>query len=216
MIERDAAKALGRAVTDLRALLDDAEQYAQPLGKACGLIHRALRGGGKLMACGNGGSAADAAHFTAEFAGRYVLNRRGYPAIDLTADHSLLTALINDYPPAEVFARQVRALGKRGDVLAVFTTSGNSANVKLALDEARQMRIKTVAFLGRDGGVCRGRADVQLIVPGVATARIQELHQLLYHTICETLDPLLARADGRGSTAGGAKNRRAAVGSAAT
>lgn len=162
-----------------------------PLSHAATMIHKSLITGHKLLACGNGGSAADAAHFTAEFAGRYVRERRGYPAIDLTAEHSLVTALINDFPAEQVFKRQVRALGSKGDVLAVFSTSGNSENVRLALLEAKEIGIHTIAFLGRDGGKCWNVADIELIVPSSVTARIQEGHQLLYHTICEVLDPLL-------------------------
>lgn len=187
-----------RVTQTLRANADAARQVfaslpamGPSLSRAADMILAALTGGKKLLACGNGGSAADAAHFTAEFAGRYVRERRGYPAIDLTAEHSLVTALINDFPAEQLFARQVRALGAPGDVLAVFTTSGNSANVRLALLEARSIGLKTIAFLGRGGGACRGVADVEFIVASDVTARIQEGHQLLYHTICEVLDPQL-------------------------
>jgi D-sedoheptulose 7-phosphate isomerase len=170
------------------------DALADPLQRAADLIRDALLAGHKLLCCGNGGSAADCAHFTAEIAGRYKLERDGFPAIDLTANHSLTTALINDYPPTEVFARQVRAIGAAGDVLAAFTTSGNSENVRLALLAAREKGIATVAFLGRDGGRCRDLADASLIVPGDTTARIQEAHLLLYHTICEAIDPALRDA----------------------
>jgi len=165
---------------------------AEPLDAATALIEAALVGGGKLLCCGNGGSACDAAHFSAEIAGRYLLERKGFPAIDLTADHSLLTALINDYAPEQVFARQVVAQGSAGDVLAVFSTSGKSPNIVLALEAAKQNGIKSVAFLGKGGGACKGLADVELIVPAEVTARVQEMHLLMYHTICEALDPVLA------------------------
>ncbi len=116
----------------------------------------------------------------------------GFPALDLSAEHSVVTALANDYPPQEVFARQVQAFGQAGDVLAALSTSGNSENVRLALEMAKNIGVRTIAFLGRDGGACRDLADVQFIVPHDTTARIQEVHQLLYHTICEVLDPVLA------------------------
>ena len=178
-----------RAAVDLAAAMD---QLGEPLTKATALLETSLTNGGKLLCCGNGGSACDAAHFTAEIAGRYLLERKGFPAIDLTADHSILTALINDYPPQEVFARQVVAQGSAGDVLCGFTTSGNSENVRLALIAAKERGIATVAFLGKSGGACKGLADVELIVPHQTTARVQEMHLLMYHTICEALDPVLA------------------------
>ncbi|MEM6458139.1 MAG: SIS domain-containing protein [Planctomycetota bacterium] len=180
------------ALTQLAAAMP---ALAGPLGEAEQLIEQALVSGKKILSCGNGGSACDAAHFTAEIAGRYVLERRGFPAVDLTADHSILTALINDYPPEEVFARQVVAQGAAGDVLCAFTTSGNSANVVRALDAAKDHGLSTVAFLGKGGGACRGRADVELVVPHDTTARVQEMHLLLYHTLCEALDPVLAGLD---------------------
>ncbi|MEM9914927.1 MAG: SIS domain-containing protein [Planctomycetota bacterium] len=167
---------------------------SKPLAEATALIETSLLAGGKLLCCGNGGSACDAAHFTAEIAGRYKIERKGYPAIDLTADHSILTALINDYPPEQVFARQVVAQGTAGDVFVGFTTSGDSENVKLAFDVAKAEGLKTIAFLGNGGGACKGLADIELIVPSDVTARVQEMHLMLYHTICEALDPVLAQA----------------------
>lgn len=178
-----------RAVADLA---DAMPALGEPLVQATALMRTSLMNGGKLLCCGNGGSACDAAHFSAEIAGRYVLERRGYPAIDLTADHSILTALINDYPPEQVFAKQVVAQGSAGDVFVGFTTSGNSQNVKLAFEAATSAGLHTVAFLGKGGGACKGLADVELIVPSDTTARVQEMHLLLYHTICEALDPVLA------------------------
>jgi len=180
---------------NLRALRDVAGvvgQLGPAVRQATQLIGDSLTTGGKLLCCGNGGSACDAAHFSAEIAGRYVIERPGFPAIDLTADHSIFTALINAYPPHEVFARQVAAQGSRGDVLAAFTTSGNSANVEAAIRQAKAIGIQSIAFLGKGGGQCKGLADVELIVPSEVTARVQEMHLLLYHTICEALDPLLA------------------------
>ncbi len=176
----------------LKTLLDDVHQLANELEQAAGIIAHAMQTGNKLMCCGNGGSAADAAHFSSEIAGRYKIERPGFPAIDLTAEHTLITALSNDYPPREIFARQINALGKPGDVLAAFSTSGNSENVRLALAAAEVRSIRTIAFLGKGGGQCKGLADVELIVPSDVTARIQEVHLHMYHTICEVLDPILA------------------------
>lgn len=187
-----ASKVLMHNLSVAQDLFSELGSLASPLQEASDLIGDALMGDRKLMACGNGGSACDSAHFTAEIAGRYKMERPGFPAIDLTADHSVVTALINDYPPDQLFARLVQAHGRAGDVLAVFTTSGNSNNVKMALEVAPAKDIKTIAFLGRDGGRCKGMADVELVVPSDITARIQEAHLLMYHTICELLDPLLA------------------------
>jgi len=188
----DAAATLTKNTQALRTALDQLEPLTEPVQQATQLIRDALLSGGKLLCCGNGGSAADAAHFTSEIAGRYRLDRPGYPALDLTAEHTLVTALSNDYPPAEVFARQVATFARPGDVLIGFSTSGQSANVRLAFEAAGPRQVRTIGFLGRDGGACRHLVEVPLVVPGDETARIQEMHLLIYHTICETLDPILA------------------------
>jgi len=188
-----AAKALLATNADTAShVFAETKSLGDQLDEATAHIRDALTNGYKLLCCGNGGSAADSAHFCAEIAGRYSLERPGKPAVDLTGNHSLLTALINDYPPHQVFARQVQSIGQAGDVLAVFSTSGNSENVRLALETAKAKQIRTIAFLGKGGGQCKDMADVQLIVPSQITARIQEAHLLLYHTICEALDPVLA------------------------
>src|SRR5271169_6907370 len=136
------------------------------------MIAAALLSGHKLLACGNGGSAADASHLTTEFVARYDRERRAYPAISLAAHGGDLTAISNDYSFADLFARQVQAYGKPGDALAVFTTSGKSENVLRALVAAKGIDVKTIAFLGRDGGRCAGLADVELLVSSNSTARI--------------------------------------------
>ena len=192
MTQGPARQTLQANVDLAKALFDQLDPLAGPLEKAAAMICEALTGGHQMLCCGNGGSAADCAHLTTEIAGRYILERRGFAAIDLTANHSLVTALINDYPPQQVFARQVQALGRAKDVLVVLSTSGRSVNIRNALEAARANRIGTIALLGRDGGVCKGMADVELIVPGPTTARIQEAHLLLYHTICDLIDPVLA------------------------
>jgi len=155
------------------------------------LIERCLRAGNKLLVCGNGGSATDAAHFATEFVVRFVKDRRAYPAICLASDGGLLTAAGNDYGFDEIFARQVAAIGVQGDVLICLTTSGKSKNVLRALAEAKVRKLKTIAFLGRDGGSTIGMADVDLLVCSDSTARIQEAHQLLLHVLCETIESRL-------------------------
>jgi D-sedoheptulose 7-phosphate isomerase len=162
------------------------------LAKAADLIEQCLRGGNKLLVCGNGGSAADASHFATEFVVRFLKDRPAYPAICLAGDGGLLTAVGNDYGFDEIFARQVAAFGLPGDLLICLTTSGKSRNVERALEEAKARKLKTIAFLGRDGGSTIGMADVDLLVRGDLTARIQEAHQLLLHVLCETVESRLA------------------------
>jgi phosphoheptose isomerase len=158
------------------------------VGAASELIRAALKGGHKLLACGNGGSAADAAHLTTEFVCRFQRDRRPYPAICLATHGGDVTAIGNDYDFEEVFARQVEAFAQKGDVLIAFTTSGNSKNVRRALEYACRREIKSIAFLGKDGGRCLGLASVELCVRREDTARIQEAHQLLLHTICQMVE----------------------------
>ena len=155
---------------------------------ASSLIATALLAGNKLLACGNGGSAADASHLTTEFVCRFMRDRRPYPAISLTAHGGDLTAIGNDYSFDDVFSRQVCAFGKPGDVLAAFTTSGKSENVRRALITAKDLGLKSIAFLGQDGRRCAGLADVTLLVANRTTARIQEGHKFVLHTICEMVE----------------------------
>jgi D-sedoheptulose 7-phosphate isomerase len=149
-----------------------------------------LRSGGKLLLCGNGGSAADAQHIATEFTVRFETTRRGLPAIALTTDTSALTAASNDLGYAQVFSRQVEALGRPGDMLIGFTTSGHSPNVSAALVTARELGLITACLTGRDGGevAAKGLADHCLIVPHEKTARIQEMHIFLGHLLCAAAD----------------------------
>jgi len=163
------------------------------LEKAAALAGDALLAGNKLMFCGNGGSASDSAHLATEFTCRFKEDRRPYPAMAFTVDAGLLTAIGNDYEFSQVFARQVVAFGKPGDVLIVITTSGKSRNILAALEEARRVGVKTIAFLGKGGGFTKGAADVELIVPGSETARIQEAQQFLLHVLCEIVEERLPR-----------------------
>ena len=147
-----------------------------------------LRRGCKILVCGNGGSAADAQHFAAELTGRYVKERKALAAIALTTDTSSLTALGNDYSFERIFARQVEALGRPGDLLVGISTSGNSANVIQAVEAAHALGMRTVGLLGKDGGRLKAQVDDPLVVPSTVTARIQEVHLMVYHFWCEVLD----------------------------
>lgn len=147
-----------------------------------------LRRGCKILVCGNGGSAADAQHFAAELTGRYVRERRALAAVALTTDTSALTALGNDYSYDRVFSRQVEALGRPGDLLVGISTSGNSPNIILAVEMAHSLGMRTLGLLGKDGGKLKGMVDDPLVVPSAVTARIQEVHEMVYHFWCEVLD----------------------------
>jgi phosphoheptose isomerase len=182
-------QAIYGAVETLRSL----KKIEPKISRAAEMIEQCLRSGNKLLVCGNGGSASDAAHFATELVVRFAKERRAYPAICLTGDGGLLTAAANDYGFDEIFARQVAAFGVPGDVLICLTTSGKSKNVQRALEEAKSRKLKTVAFLGRDGGSTIGLADVELLVASDSTARIQEAHKLLLHVLCETVESRLAQ-----------------------
>ena len=182
-------------IADAQAVLQQLAGLEAQVEAASAIIAEAFLSGHKLLACGNGGSAADASHLTTEFVARYDRERRAYPAISLASHGGDLTAIGNDYSFADLFARQVQAYGRPQDVLAVFTTSGNSENIFRALVAAKQLKLKTIAFLGRDGGECAGMADVELSVGGKLTARIQEGHKFLLHTICELVDEQLLAAE---------------------
>jgi D-sedoheptulose 7-phosphate isomerase len=170
------------------SVLSEIAGLENQIAAASSLIATALLAGNKLLAGGNGGSAADASHLTTEFVCRFMRDRRPYPAISLTAHGGDLTAIGNDYSFDDVFSRQVCAFGKPGDVLAAFTTSGKSENVRRALIAAKERGLKSIAFLGQDGGRCAGLADVTLLVANRTTARIQEGHKFVLHTICEMVE----------------------------
>lgn len=168
-----------------------AETLARPIADAVQLLVACLTSGGKVLACGNGGSAADAQHFAAEFVGRFERERPGLAALALTTDSSILTAIANDYAFEQVYAKQVQALGQPGDVLIAISTSGNSANVLAAVQAAREREMSVIALTGRGGGaIGRGLAetDVHVCVPHERTARIQEVHLLTLHCLCDAVD----------------------------
>ena len=157
------------------------ERIAQVAREIC----RALENDNKVLLCGNGGSAADAQHIAAEFVGRFQRERRPLPAIALTTDTSILTAIGNDYGFDQIFARQIRALGREGDIAVAISTSGNSPNVLLAVDAAREIGMITVGLTGKDGGSLGARVQYHLNVPHNLSARIQEVHIMLAHILCE-------------------------------
>lgn len=185
----DFRQTLAASVATIQSL----QTLEGPLQQAAQIVGRSLAGGHKLLVCGNGGSAADAAHLATEFVCRYQHDRRPYPAIALGDAGSTLTAIGNDYEFNEIFARQVRAFGQKGDVLIAFTTSGNSKNVLLALQAAAKLGVESIAFLGRSGGDCKGLATVELLVPSDTTARVQEAHKVLLHGMCELIEQNLPR-----------------------
>jgi D-sedoheptulose 7-phosphate isomerase len=154
-------------------------------------MSHALRSGGKLMFCGNGGSAADSQHLASEFTGRFVDDRRPLAALALSTDSSALTCIANDYAFDQVFERQLRGLGRQGDVLVAISTSGRSGNVLRAVQAARETGIAVVGLLGRDGGTLKELCDVALVVPSDTTARIQEAHIFIGHTLCAMVEQAL-------------------------
>ena len=182
---------LNRAINDSVRMLESLKNLEPQVSRAADLIGKCFRRGKKLLVCGNGGSAADASHFATELVVRFTKDRRALPAICLASDSGILTAAGNDYGFDEIFARQVAAFGVPGDVLICLTTSGKSKNVMRALQEAKARKLKTIAFLGRDGGSTIGIADIDLLAKDDSTARIQEAHQLVIHVLCEIIEAQL-------------------------
>ena len=168
-----------------------AEVLDQPLATAVEAMVASLMNGGKILACGNGGSAGDAQHFAAELVGRFERERPGLAAIALTTDSSILTAVANDYDFSQVFVKQVQALGQPGDVLLAISTSGNSGNVLAAIETAHAREMQVVALTGKNGGKIAQllrEGDVEIRVPAERTARIQEVHLLAIHCLCDGID----------------------------
>lgn len=168
-----------------------AEVLSRPIADAVSALVGCITGGGKVLTCGNGGSAGDAQHFAAEFVGRFERERPGLAAIALTTDTSILTAIGNDYDFNVIFSKQVQALGQPGDVLLAITTSGNSANVLAAVEAARAKDMTVIALTGHKGGKMRDlliETDVHICVPHDRTARIQEVHLLVLHCLCDAVD----------------------------
>jgi D-sedoheptulose 7-phosphate isomerase len=174
--------------------LDAAELLSAPIARAINLMAASLKAGGKVFACGNGGSAADAQHFAAELVNRFERERPPLAGIALTTDSSALTSIANDYSYDQVFEKQLRALGRKGDVLLAISTSGNSTSVVAAMRAAREMGVATVALTGRGGGKMAEHlapGDVHVCVPHARTMRIQEVHLLVLHCLCDGIDSQL-------------------------
>lgn len=167
------------------------QKNAETLNQVIKLLVEAFKAGNKLLLFGNGGSAADAQHIAAEFINRYLIERPPLPAIALTTDTSVLTSISNDYSFQDVFGKQIKALGKAGDVALGISTSGKSANVLRGIKVAKEMGLKTVALVGGNGGELAKIADLALIVDSVSTPRIQEVHITIGHIICEMVDLML-------------------------
>jgi D-sedoheptulose 7-phosphate isomerase len=178
----------------IRAKQQALDAIAPAIAGAAAVLARALSGGAKVLCCGNGGSAGDAQHFSSELLNHYERERPGLPAIALTTDSSTLTSLANDYGYPEVFARQVHALGNPGDVLLAITTSGASENILGAITAAQSRGMRVIALSGRDGGrasTLLRDGDTEIRVPGSSTARIQEVHLLVIHCLCDLIDKLI-------------------------
>lgn len=188
MAARDATRIAEAAFAATVALHERVGRNLGPALVAAQAIAEALGAGGKLLAFGNGGSAADAQHLAAELVGRFQKERAAIPAIALTVDTSVLTSVANDYSFKQVFARQVQALGRPGDVAIGISTSGESPNVLIALQAAKAQGLKTVALTGRDGGSVGRAADIHVNVPDQNAARVQEVHRTLMHVICEIVE----------------------------
>ncbi|MDX9741453.1 MAG: D-sedoheptulose 7-phosphate isomerase [Gammaproteobacteria bacterium] len=181
-------QAIAKALTEHAGLLSAVEKMAPEIERAAARIVDCLRHGNTVYWCGNGGSAADAQHFAAELIGRFERERRAMASVALTADTSVLTSIGNDYGFADVFRRQVEGLVRKGDVLVGISTSGSSANVLRAVDQARAQGGIVIGLLGRDGGTIAPLCDLALVVPGSNTARIQEMHALIGHLLCELVE----------------------------
>jgi D-sedoheptulose 7-phosphate isomerase len=174
--------------------VQSAAALSQPISQAIELMFSALSNGNKILACGNGGSAADCQHFAAELVGRFERERFPLPALSLATDTSIMTAVGNDYSYRDIFAKQVQAFGKDGDVLLAISTSGNSPNVLAAVEAALEREMRVVALTGKDGGALAKMltdADVHINVPHTRTARIQEVHLVTIHCICDGIDVAL-------------------------
>ncbi|MGI9262985.1 MAG: phosphoheptose isomerase [Woeseiaceae bacterium] len=191
----DAESRVAQHFAESLAVKQDAATELPPVIASAGLLMgHSLQNDGKILSCGNGGSAGDAQHFSSELLNRFERERPGLPAVALTTDSSTLTSIANDYAYEEIFAKQVRALGKAGDVLLAISTSGNSANVNRAIGAAHERDMHVVALSGRDGGEMSqllNAGDVEIRIPAERTARIQEVHLVVIHCLCDLIDESL-------------------------
>jgi len=197
MEEALSARVAAQFAESAKLKLESSQSLSAPIARASALLAQTLRGGGKVMACGNGGSAADAQHFAAELVNRFEIERAPLAAVALTTDSSTLTSIANDYAYEQVFSRQVRAIGRRGDALLAISTSGNSGNVVEAMRAARELGVRVIALTGSGGGRMAAMLsvdDVHICVPHKRTARIQEVHLLALHCLCDGIDFQLSGA----------------------
>lgn len=195
MDERISAEEIAEIFKQVRSAQDAlfaSGELLAAVSQAAEILARALRDGKTIFLCGNGGSAADCQHIAGELVGRFKRERAGLPAVALTTDTSILTAIGNDYGFADVFRRQLEALGRPGDVLIAYSTSGNSENVLRALDEAARRKMRTIGLTGSGGGKMRGKAEVLICVPSSDTPRIQECHLIVGHALCELVEKALS------------------------
>jgi D-sedoheptulose 7-phosphate isomerase len=193
-LDRLNARASAHFVESIAVKQEALKHLPQQVAKAVVAMTDCLQSGGKILACGNGGSAADAQHFAAELVGRFERERRELAAIALTTDTSILTAIANDYHYDEIFSKQVRGLGKKGDILLAISTSGNSKNVVAAIEASKKIGMHVIALTGNGGGKIAGLLegfDIHLCAPSNRTARIQETHLVLLHSLCDGVDHLL-------------------------
>ena len=190
---QEVAASIDQGLADLQSLAERMRtETSQPIARAAELVHSAIKSGNKILACGNGGSAAEAQHFIGELVGRFLTEREPLAGVALTVDTSVLTAVGNDYGYDEVFARQVNAIGKAGDVLIVISTSGKSPNLISALAAARDRRLVTIALAGQQSNADLDTCDLVITIPDPSTPRIQEMHLVVLHLICELVDNTLS------------------------
>jgi D-sedoheptulose 7-phosphate isomerase len=192
-----SARVTAQFAESAKLKLDASQSLAGPIARAAALLAQTLRNGGKVMACGNGGSAADAQHFAAELINRFEIERAPLAAVALTTDSSTLTSIANDYAYQQVFSKQLRAIGRSGDALLAISTSGNSGNVMEAMRAAHDLGVRVIALTGNGGGkmaAMLSAADVHICVPHKRTARIQEVHLLALHCLCDGIDFQLSGA----------------------
>jgi len=183
---------LDNSIAATARCIESLAQIRDEIDRAAALILKTVRAGNKLLICGNGGSAAEAQHFSTELVGRYFKNRRSLPSVALNADGSLLTCIGNDYGYDAVFSRQIEGLAKPGDVVVGITSSGNSGNILAALATAKKLGLESISFLGRGGGKAKGLATVDLIIPGDSGRAAQEAHLFLIHHFCDLIDAEVA------------------------
>lgn len=189
-VEQIIRNLISSQISNLTLLMNSS--YDKKVSEAIRYQIEALRKGNKILIAGNGGSAADAQHFAAELVGRFMMERKGIPAIALTTDSSILTSIGNDYGFDRIFSRQVEALGNQGDIFIALSTSGNSNNIISAVNEASQKGLITIGLLGKDGGKLADICDLSIVIPNNTTARVQEMHIMTIHLMCEIIEKELA------------------------